>query len=302
MITDDHKTTTAPQPSSHKPRQRRQKKRPSSLVLTESNSSRSSSSSDDLMTPVQTPHDSPTTLIPILVIPILNTVFPSSGPVIGGTEITITGDHFHPGLTLMFGHRPAQTISCTTHTMVCLLPLAEASGPVVLSFKEHPLMRASPIPPMFEYSYEDDMAILNDHPITNLRGQTVLHYAALLGDKNTQWMSMLVSKYPMLVNAQDVNGLSPLHIACNVKSTLIIEVLLKAGADIGLMSPMLGTPLQMTLEQLSAEEYCDFEKRLVSIQHNSNTLLNPLPMTPPSPISWLPDLFGKIFTSNYNMC
>jgi hypothetical protein len=239
-------------------------------------------------------------------IPILNHILPTDGPTTGGTKITITGDQFHPGLTLMVGHRAAKTLSCTSTTMVCLLPMAEASGPVILSFKEHPLMRASPIPPIFEYcetarldllqlvlqsvpiEHTDDMEFdvlqaLASYggPVsaTNLKGQTMLHFAAHLN--YPRLMSVLVARHPTLVDVQDINGLSPLHVACNAKSTVVIEILLKAGADIGLLSN-LGTPIQLAMELLTVQEYRDFEKRLADI-HTLN----------PFTVSWLPDLFGK---------
>lgn len=313
MITDDHKTTKPRTPAI---RTRRRKPSPLMTPISSRKTSICESDTDSffpVVDPIQTPYDSPKTPtffdFPTLEksIPILNHVFPTNGPCTGGIRITITGDHLHPGLTLMFGHRAAKTLSCTSNMMLCLLPMAETSGPVVLSFKEHPLMRASPIPPLFEYcesgrldllqlaiqtvpsmEHTDDMELdlvrvfstfCGSASTTNLMGQTMLHFAAHLN--YPRLMSVLVAKHPSLVDAQDVNGLSPLHMACNSKSTVVIEILLKAGADIGLFSNY-GTPIQVALELLSTEEYHDFEKRLANI-HTLN----------PFTVSWLPDLFGK---------
>ncbi|CEP17013.1 hypothetical protein [Parasitella parasitica] len=85
------------------------------------------------------------------IIPTLDRILPSQGPITGGVEITIIGDNFHRGLTLMFGNRAATTVCCNSNSIVCILPPAEHNGSVVVSFKEHPLLRTSPAPPLFDY-------------------------------------------------------------------------------------------------------------------------------------------------------
>ncbi|KAI8975294.1 hypothetical protein BDF20DRAFT_914244 [Mycotypha africana] len=91
-------------------------------------------------------------------IPTLDRIVPSHGPSSGGIEITLLGENFHPGLTLMFGNRPATTLCVNATSMVVLLPPADVQqqqGSVMVSFKDHPLMRASPLPPVFHYYFDD---------------------------------------------------------------------------------------------------------------------------------------------------
>ncbi|OAD05924.1 hypothetical protein MUCCIDRAFT_79009 [Mucor lusitanicus CBS 277.49] len=98
------------------------------------------------------------------IIPTLDRIVPSQGPTTGGVEVTIVGKNFHRGLTLMFGNRAATTVCCNSNSIVCILPPAEHNGPVVVSFKEHPLMRTSPVPPLFDYfdsSHQDMMSLSN---------------------------------------------------------------------------------------------------------------------------------------------
>lgn len=98
------------------------------------------------------------------IIPTLDRIVPSQGPTTGGVEITIVGENFHRDLTLMFGNRAATTVCCNSNSIICILPPAEHNGPVVVSFKEHPLMRASPVPPLFDYfdSSHQDMVTLSN--------------------------------------------------------------------------------------------------------------------------------------------
>lgn len=79
----------------------------------------------------------------------LEQIVPSQGPTHGGIEVTIVGNGLHQGLTLMFGDRPATTICWSPSSMVCVLPPSENTGPVVVSFKEHPMSNNEV--PLFSY-------------------------------------------------------------------------------------------------------------------------------------------------------
>lgn len=84
-------------------------------------------------------------------VPILNTITPFEGSSLGGIEVTIEGQGFYPGLTLMFGNRAATTIFSSPASMVCILPPAEQSGTVFVSFKEHPYTKTHDLPTFFSY-------------------------------------------------------------------------------------------------------------------------------------------------------
>jgi hypothetical protein len=98
------------------------------------------------------------------MVPVLDHIEPPLGPTTGGTEIAIFGQNFDTGLIVMFGDCAATTLSCSSNTIICLLPIADKPGPVVLSFKEHSFLRTCPEPPLFSYyetSHQDmiDLAL-----------------------------------------------------------------------------------------------------------------------------------------------
>ncbi|KAI7904366.1 uncharacterized protein BX663DRAFT_504824 [Cokeromyces recurvatus] len=73
-------------------------------------------------------------------IPQLERLVPSQGPTYGGIEVTLLGSGFYQGLTCLFGDHVATTTFWNENTLVCILPPATHTGPVVVSFKEHPLL------------------------------------------------------------------------------------------------------------------------------------------------------------------
>lgn len=161
------------------------------------------------------------------LIPILDDIIPASGSSMGGIQVTLTGQHFHRGLTVMFGNRAATMVSCTSQTIVCILPVAEEpSGTVVISFKEHALMRASPLPPVFHYEYLKDGTSTPFSTETDEGGHNLLHLAAYKNDAHLA--TLLVSRLPELAHGQDNNGLTPLQLACLMKSTVVADILSKA--------------------------------------------------------------------------
>lgn len=73
----------------------------------------------------------PLPAVPAQPRPAINRLVPAEGPTHGGVEVTILGEHFHPGMVCMFGAFPAVTVqSYGPTTLVCLLPPNPNPGPV----------------------------------------------------------------------------------------------------------------------------------------------------------------------------
>jgi hypothetical protein len=169
---------------------------------------------------------SPSLLTYDTTIPVLDQIMPASGSTMGGIQVTLTGQHFHRGLTVMFGNRAATMLSCTSQSMVCLLPVAEHVGPAVISFKEHSLMRASPLPPVFHYSDTSRHDMLSLAPFSlqsDIAGHNGLHFAAYTND--VALVALFMARLPELAHAQDTNGHTPLQFA---KSTHVVDLLQEA--------------------------------------------------------------------------
>ncbi|KAI8070376.1 hypothetical protein BC940DRAFT_253898 [Gongronella butleri] len=93
--------------------------------------------------------------------PKLHRLIPSEGPVYGGSEVTVLGSNFYEGLTCLFGENPAVPTHCwSANTLLCILPPAPQAGPVVVSFKEHPLMLEGQDVVLFTYFDESDRALM----------------------------------------------------------------------------------------------------------------------------------------------
>lgn len=68
--------------------------------------------------------------------PSLQRLIPTEGPIRGGIEVTILGNAFRQGLTVMFGDQPAvKTHIWNESTIVAVLPPAATSGPVVVRLR-----------------------------------------------------------------------------------------------------------------------------------------------------------------------
>lgn len=94
-------------------------------------------------------------------LPRLHRLIPSEGPIYGGSEVTVLGSNFYEGLTCLFGENPAIPTHCwSTNTLLCILPPAVTAGPVVVSFKEHPLMLEGQDVVLFTYFDESDRALM----------------------------------------------------------------------------------------------------------------------------------------------
>lgn len=89
--------------------------------------------------------------------PVISRMIPAEGPLQGGTEVTILGNGFYPGMTAMFGDAAAVPTHCwSSTTLVCVLPPATNAGPVPVTFKEHPYSVGAK---MFTYMDETDRAL-----------------------------------------------------------------------------------------------------------------------------------------------
>ncbi|KAI7859282.1 hypothetical protein BDC45DRAFT_497269 [Circinella umbellata] len=93
--------------------------------------------------------------------PLLQRLIPNEGPTYGGIEVTILGTNFRSGLTVMFG----DVVASNTHfwspnTLVCILPSVAEPGPVVVSFKEYPVVMGSSEVTLFTYYNENDRALM----------------------------------------------------------------------------------------------------------------------------------------------
>lgn len=93
--------------------------------------------------------------------PQLQRLIPNEGPTFGGIEVTILGTNFRPGLTCMFGETPASsTHFWSANTLVCILPAVAEPGPVVVSFKEYPVVMDTQEVMLFTYYNENDRALM----------------------------------------------------------------------------------------------------------------------------------------------
>ncbi|KAI9481053.1 MAG: hypothetical protein EXX96DRAFT_565199 [Benjaminiella poitrasii] len=92
--------------------------------------------------------------------PTMKRLIPNEAPTSGGIEITILGTNFHPGMTVMFGDKPATNIQYwSSNTLICTLPPATQSGAVVVTFKESPHTDKNDVM-VFTYLAETDRALM----------------------------------------------------------------------------------------------------------------------------------------------
>ncbi|KAL0076469.1 hypothetical protein F4703DRAFT_1714953, partial [Phycomyces blakesleeanus] len=152
LITDDHKSLK------QRGRKRSRQDTPDSPIIPSRRTSVTDSPSPEipniaLPTPVK---DLPRWL----QLPHIDRIVPNRGPTCGGTEITILGSGFCRDLTCVFGEHAAKTVYWNTNTLVCVLPPATTPGPVVVTFKEHPLVLGGQDITLFTYYDAGDQALL----------------------------------------------------------------------------------------------------------------------------------------------
>lgn len=95
--------------------------------------------------------------------PRIHRLIPSSGPIIGGIEVTILGSNFHPSLQLdcLFGDVMASsTQRWSDNTLVCILPPRQTSGVVAVWFNGMQKDDDGTPPCLFTYTDESDRALL----------------------------------------------------------------------------------------------------------------------------------------------
>ncbi|KAJ3331073.1 hypothetical protein HDU76_004152 [Blyttiomyces sp. JEL0837] len=99
--------------------------------------------------------------------PSISRIIPAEGPMHGGIEVTLLGNGFYEGLTVLFGEMissPSQLWG--TSTMICVLPPSNIPGPVPVTFKEHPLITLNSGPggnnnfAIFTYKDESEKALM----------------------------------------------------------------------------------------------------------------------------------------------
>jgi hypothetical protein len=84
--------------------------------------------------------------------PLVSRVVPSEGTCRGGIEITVLGQNFRNGLTVVFGDVPAtDTFYFSDTTLLCRLPPNPNPGPVVVSLKNYPPFAQGPNVSFFTY-------------------------------------------------------------------------------------------------------------------------------------------------------
>ncbi|KAH9979166.1 hypothetical protein BJV74DRAFT_879418 [Russula compacta] len=95
--------------------------------------------------------------------PRIHRLIPSSGPIIGGIEVTVLGSNFHPSLQLncIFGEVMASsTQRWSDNTLVCILPPRPTSGVVAVWFSGMQKDEDGTPPCLFTYTDESDRALM----------------------------------------------------------------------------------------------------------------------------------------------
>ncbi|KAI8884469.1 hypothetical protein K501DRAFT_247799 [Backusella circina FSU 941] len=156
MITDDHKSS--------KQQNSRKRAREQDLVTnhieTPASSRRGSLLANDEVISLLDDYIDIPTIDSAILNPRLEHIVPSQGPTYGGIEVSILGSGFYEGLTCMFGEHAATTVYWNETTMVCILPPASHTGPVVVSFKEYPLILEGQDVAFFTYFDASDQALM----------------------------------------------------------------------------------------------------------------------------------------------
>ncbi|BGP26236.1 membrane-bound transcriptional activator [Rhodotorula toruloides] len=102
----------------------------------------------------------PNQLQPPAPAPRIGRLIPGEGPVHGGIEITVLGEHFVRDLVCVFGDTPAATHYWSNNTLVCVLPPSANPGPVVVGIKGVPLTVGGAGLQLFTYKDDSDRSLL----------------------------------------------------------------------------------------------------------------------------------------------
>ncbi|KAI8334517.1 hypothetical protein EDC96DRAFT_15565 [Choanephora cucurbitarum] len=172
-------------------------------------------------------------------VPQLDRLVPSQGPTYGGIEVTLLGSGFYRGLTCMFGEHAATTIHWNANTMVCVLPPATQTGPVVVSFKEHPLVLEGQDVAIFIYYDASDRALLElALQVVGLKMtgklQDAKHVAMRIvqGDRQDSYQSSVLEAVERSDTAVDytqvnTNGHTLLHLAVLLNNEALVKAIIK---------------------------------------------------------------------------
>src|SRR5262249_30091815 len=74
--------------------------------------------------------NSQTFTISSLLSPVVSSIAPTSGPITGGTPVTITGTGFRAGATVTIGGSPAPNVNIASATSITAVATAHAAGVV----------------------------------------------------------------------------------------------------------------------------------------------------------------------------
>ncbi|KAI8339838.1 hypothetical protein BD560DRAFT_412571 [Blakeslea trispora] len=172
--------------------------------------------------------------------PQLDRLVPSQGPTYGGIEVTLLGSGFYRGLTCMFGEHAATTVHCSADTMVCVLPPATQTGPVVVSFKQHPLVLESQDVAIFSYYDASDSALLElALQVVGLKMtgklQDAKHVAMRIvqGDQQSTYQDCVLeaverSNASVDYTQVNTNGHTLLHLAVLLRNERLLKALMKS--------------------------------------------------------------------------
>ncbi|KAG1170145.1 hypothetical protein G6F70_007867 [Rhizopus microsporus] len=173
--------------------------------------------------------------------PQLERVVPAQGPTYGGTEVTLLGTGFYHGLTCLFGDKEATVTCVNENTMICLLPPAAHPGPVVVSFKEHPLVLEGQDIVIFTYYDASDQALLELalqviglKTTGKLQPATQIAMSIVNGSFDQQAIMETIKtanlQYDTLSQSNS-NGHTLLHLAVLVKNEALVGTLLDLISD-----------------------------------------------------------------------
>lgn len=193
---------------------------------------------------------------PSTPIPQLERLVPAQGPTYGGIEVTLLGSGFYDGLTCLFGEHAVNTVFWNTSTLVCILPPAAQIGPVVVSFKEHPLVLGQHDVAIFTYLDTSDQALLElALQVVGLKMTGKLHDAKnvamgiVQGGQNVQQdlidaLTANSTKYTLNLSLTNADGHTLLHLAVLLQNETLVKALLRTQEDTSLIN--IQDKIQMT--------------------------------------------------------
>jgi Metallo-peptidase family M12B Reprolysin-like/IPT/TIG domain len=93
--------------------------------------------------------------------PMLTAVSPSSGPITGGTAVTLTGTGFLSGATVLFGTTVASSVTVLGATSLTALTPVQAAGTVAVTIT-NPDAKSATLPSAFQFFDHSGMLIFKD--------------------------------------------------------------------------------------------------------------------------------------------